>query len=223
MQNATICLEIPSFPSPSPKLLPPLLPFISDLYLSLAIPLVTYWILGLTFHIFDIYGLFQQYRIHTSKEVDKRNRVSRIECLRGVLFNQTLQTIFGVVAEWGNEGDSYISNEYEISVWASRVADARQLAPKLLALLAIDSQKLATHVAISNPTLINTLTGCRSTPTFLSWELRLAQIIYHIIVPLFQFTLAVLISDFWQYFGHRWMHANKFMYSPSPPLLLFPF
>ena len=216
MQNATSCAETSSLPSPSPKPLPPLLPFISDLHLSLAIPLVTYWTLGLTFHAFDIYGYLQQYRIHTPKEIGKRNRVSRFECLRGVLFNQTLQTLFGIIAEWGGEGDFYVCDEYWISVWATRVARTRQLAPKLLRLLAIDFKQLPTRMTISYFTPVSTMTGCRNISAFSSWELHLAQVIYYLVVPIFQFTLAVLISDSWQYFGHRWMHSNKFMYSPSP-------
>ena len=98
MHNATLCVEIPSLPSPSPMPLPTLFPFISDLHLSLALSPVAYWTLCLTFHVFEIYGYFHRYRIHTSKEVDKRNRVSRSECLKGVFFNQTLETLFGIIA-----------------------------------------------------------------------------------------------------------------------------
>jgi len=41
---------------------------------------------------------------------------------------------------------------------------------------------------------------------------RLANYIYWWAIPLFQFLVAIFTIDTWQYFLHRYMHMNKFMY-----------
>lgn len=52
-------------------------------------------------------------------------------------------------------------------------------------------------------------------PAFASWEITAARAIYHIGIPAIQFGLAILIVDTWQYFWHRAMHLNKWLYSKS--------
>ncbi|KAJ6508489.1 sphingosine hydroxylase [Mycena sanguinolenta] len=41
---------------------------------------------------------------------------------------------------------------------------------------------------------------------------RLAYYIYWWAIPIFQFMVAIFIIDTWQYFLHRFMHMNKFLY-----------
>ena len=60
-------------------------------------------------------------------------------------------------------------------------------------------------------------TECSPGPDFTPWEVLVGHTIYHIITPFVQFVFAVLIADSWQYFGHRWMHQNKFMYRTFTP------
>lgn len=50
-------------------------------------------------------------------------------------------------------------------------------------------------------------------PAFASWEILVAKALYWYIVPAFQFWVAVMFVDTWQYFLHRAMHMNKWLYS----------
>jgi sphinganine C4-monooxygenase len=54
-----------------------------------------------------------------------------------------------------------------------------------------------------------------SVPAFAEWELLVAKAIYWVGVPAIQFALAILWVDTWQYFWHRAMHMNKWLYSKS--------
>ena len=49
-------------------------------------------------------------------------------------------------------------------------------------------------------------------PAFMGWELAVAGFIYWYFVPALQFMLAVSIVDTWQYFLHRAMHLNRWLY-----------
>ena len=50
-------------------------------------------------------------------------------------------------------------------------------------------------------------------PTFAVWEMLAAKAIYWVVIPVFQFGLAIIFVDTWQYFLHRAMHMNKWLYS----------
>ena len=213
---ASTCQEFIPFHAYLLKPVPPLLPYISDLHLSLVIPLVTYWALGLFFHWCDISGHFQQYRIHTSAEEKSRNCVSRGECLRGVLLNQSLQTLLGAVAGWTGDGDFHGSEAYDVAKWALRFRQLKGILPNVLVLIAIDVKILDQFLKPSYPwfaAIISPSAECSPGSDFNPLELLVGQTIYHIIIPFVLFVFAVLIADSWQYFGHRWMHQNKFMYS----------
>lgn len=81
--NSTL-LELigPSSPASTPFYFvasrPSLLPGISDRYLSVAIPVVIYWVLGGLFFWLDKmeFPYFEARRIHESAEVERRNRVT---------------------------------------------------------------------------------------------------------------------------------------------------
>ena len=53
----------------------------------------------------------------------------------------------------------------------------------------------------------------KSVPSFAAWEVFAASAIYWYIIPVLQFGLGILIVDTWQYFLHRAMHMNKWLYS----------
>lgn len=72
-----------------------LLPWISDGKFALAAPVIAYWVYSMFFHIVDTYELFEKYRIHPSEEVQQRNKASRLEVLREVLFQHMIQTATG--------------------------------------------------------------------------------------------------------------------------------
>ena len=64
---------------------PPLLSGISDLHLSLLIPVVVHWTTSAVFEICERTGWLQQYRLHTTTDELKKNRVTRLECFLGTL------------------------------------------------------------------------------------------------------------------------------------------
>ncbi|KAH3899188.1 probable Sphingolipid C4-hydroxylase SUR2 [Saccharomycodes ludwigii] len=68
-----------------------------DAIISLVAPVVAYWAYSLYFHIIDMNKLYEQYRIHPSEEVAKRNKVGRLEVFLEVLWQHTIQTVFGLI------------------------------------------------------------------------------------------------------------------------------
>lgn len=78
-----------------------LVPGIPDKILSLIAPLVSYWVLSLTFHVLDTYGenwkWLTPYRIHESAEVRSKNLVTKWQVVKAVIVQQTIQTILGVL------------------------------------------------------------------------------------------------------------------------------
>jgi sphinganine C4-monooxygenase len=50
-------------------------------------------------------------------------------------------------------------------------------------------------------------------PAFAAWELLVAKVVYWLVVPGLQMFGAVVLLDTWEYFIHRLMHVNKWMYT----------
>ena len=220
--------ELPPLPSYQLTPLPSLLPPIPDKLLTLLLPIVAYWGLSMFFHWIDTNDYFPQYRLHTPAEVAKRNRVSRWEVVRDVIIQQVVQTAVGWVLGMTEPDDCFGKEEYDIAVWARRIRVAERAIPGLLAIIGLDTTGLAKNISPSHPMLAGVLmggqyssidlkaTGTRSQPTasgFAGWELNLAWAIYWVLVPILQFGVAILVVDTWQYFLHRAMHMNKWLYS----------
>lgn len=74
----------------------PLLPWISDKYLSLLAPVVAYWGLSFFYYLCDAYDWFARYRIHTPEELTK-NIVSIGEVLKAVFYQHLIQTAAGLI------------------------------------------------------------------------------------------------------------------------------
>ena len=221
--------ELPPLPdyhlSPLPSLLPP----IPDKLLTLLLPIAAYWGFSMFFHWIDIKDYFPQYRLHTPAEVAKRNRVSRWEVIRDVVLQQIIQTAVGWVLGMTEPDDFFGSEQYDVAVWARRIRVAQRAIPGLLALAGLDSTGLAKDLSPKHPLLAGVFLGGKypvlsnidalndpsalGVPQFANWELVLASAIYWVLVPAAQFTIAILVVDTWQYFLHRAMHMNKWMYS----------
>jgi len=202
---------------------PPLISPIPDKYLSLALPIVAYWALSMVFHYIDEFDLFPQYRLHTPAEVLKRNHVSRWEVVRDVVIQQIVQTIVGVGLAM-TEPEHFIGREeYDIAMWAQRLRLAQGYIPTGLGLAGIDTLSLAQKAAPYSSALASTLSGGdytltqvvdgTITPAYAEWELAAAKVMYYVAFPALQLFLAILIVDTWQYFLHRAMHMNKWLYS----------
>jgi len=77
---------------------PQLYSWITDRHLSLAAPIVVYWVLSTAFHILDTLELpyFEARRIHESAETKSKNRATFWQVIRAVVFQQVVQTVFGL-------------------------------------------------------------------------------------------------------------------------------
>lgn len=74
----------------------PLTTYCSDGILALVAPVVAYWSMSLLFHTIDTLRLAEKYRIHPSEEVASKNKASRTEVLKEVLFQHLIQSVTGL-------------------------------------------------------------------------------------------------------------------------------
>ncbi|KAK9246342.1 fatty acid hydroxylase superfamily-domain-containing protein [Lipomyces tetrasporus] len=112
-----------SAPPPSFELLEqePLLPFISDKYLSLILTVVIYWVVSIFFHVIDAFDLLPKYRIHPPEEVSSRNKVTVTEVIRDVLVQQLIQTITGIMLTYYDPPDYVGMEAHDIWVLAHKL------------------------------------------------------------------------------------------------------
>lgn len=227
--NATVAFDLPPLPTYTLSVREPLLPPIPDNVLALMLPIIAYWGLSMVYHFIDVNGYFEQYRLHTPAEVLKRNKVTRWEVVRDVILQQVIQTIAGLAMSYFDAAETVGREEYDVAVWATRLRLLQKAIPPTLALVGVDAVGLAKSVSQnghtmlagalaggSYPDLVQSLildSGAEVVaPAFASWELSVATFIYWYLVPALQFMLAVSILDTWQYFLHRAMHLNRWLY-----------
>lgn len=220
--------DLPSLPSYNLTLLPPLFPPIPDKVSTVLLPIIAYWALSMFFHWIDTKDHFPQYRLHTPAEVAKRNRVSRWEVMRDVVIQQIVQTFVGILLGMTEPDDYMGKEEHDIALWARRIRLAQRFIPGLLSVIGVNASGLATILAGSHRTFAGAVkggqysaftayfneNGTKSTaPGFARWELVIASFVYHYFVPAVQYLIAILVVDTWQYFLHRAMHMNKYLYT----------
>lgn len=228
-QNTTI-LTLPPLPSYTLRPQTPLLSSMSDTMLSLVLPIVAYWLISGFFHIIDTYNLLPQYRLHTPAELLKRNHATQWNVFRDVVLQQVIQTIFGISASYFDPEPVTGMEEYDIAVWATRLRLAQRAIPWVFGLTGLNSAKFGQKFGGSGSMLAGFLSGGNYpqlqqlvelngetvfAPAFASWELQAAKVIYWAVVPAVQLMAAILIMDTWQYFLHRGMHMNHWLYSKS--------
>ncbi|KAK5116440.1 hypothetical protein LTR62_007988 [Meristemomyces frigidus] len=230
MSNTTFAstTTLPPLPTYTIKPLPSLLPYISDAHLALALPILAYWAVSLIFHFIDQWDLFPQYRLHTPAEVLKRNHVSRWDVLRDVVLQQVIQTVFGLGLAFVDPPSVCGKEEYDVAVWAQRIRMVERAVPAVLGFVGVDAVGLAKNMGSAHTMLAAVLSGGQYTdliqtvlsngemvtaPAFANWELLFARTIYHALIPALQFLLAICVVDTWQYFLHRLMHQNKYLYT----------
>jgi sphinganine C4-monooxygenase len=229
MSNATIAASLPPLPTYTLTPLPSIVPGISDQLLALLLPIAAYWILSIGFHILDVYDLGSQYRLHTPAEVLKRNHVTRYEVIKDVILQQIIQTVFGLVIGMTDPAEMTGKQSFEIAVWARRIRAAQRFMPTILAVGGINAVELGKKLAAMHPTTAGLVLGGQyphltqhisganglsdAVPGFALWEIWAAQLIYWALIPALQFAVAVFILDTWQYFLHRAMHMNQWLYT----------
>ena len=232
MLNATSHCDNASFlPSYALKPAPPLLPFLSDVSLSLWLPFIAYWAFSAIFQAIESSSLGSRLDpFNTPTELLMRNRVSKTYALFYILLNFAIQgTIAWALSKLG--GEEFIGREeYDIAVWALRMRTVYTWVPRLLGVVGVDSLKLAANVVDTAPAVAAVLAGGKfQTPLvstestscsgLTSWELSLASNIYYYFIPALQFFLAFNITDIWQYFGHRLLHEWRWLYRTAPKRL----
>ncbi|KAH7335594.1 sphingosine hydroxylase [Rhizoctonia solani] len=99
---------------------PDLLDWISDKHLSLAAPIIAYWILSLLFHAIDTFEppFFERYRLHESEEVKSRNLVSRADVIWAVFLQHIIQTGLGLVFLDESGSESSYNHAAGMRYWA---------------------------------------------------------------------------------------------------------
>jgi sphinganine C4-monooxygenase len=224
--NAT-AYGLPPLPEYALKPLPPLYSWVSDAFITAALPVIGYWIVSLMFHAIDVYDLFPQYRLHTPAEVLKRNHVSRYEVLRDVIFQQVIQVIFSLGLAVFDEAPTTGKADYDVAWYAQKVRLAQRAVPILLSTVGLNPTGLATKLVESQPTLASVVMGGEYSallqaatvageeslvPAFAPWEVATASFVYWFAIPAFQFAAAIVIIDAWEYMLHRAMHMNKWLY-----------
>ena len=227
MANLTALPKTTVFPSYNLRPVPPLVPGCPDGYLLIALPIITYWIWGGLWYWIEHKSYFPQYRIHTSAEVLKRNRVPLSTILRNVATQQFITTVLGIYLT--GEPEQYGREDYDQARWVVRLQSVQAAVPKVFALIGIDAVKMADNLGRSFPgaatflrggdyTLIWNQQPGASEPFGVAsskWEITAAWVLYWYLVPAFQFAVAIFIADSWQYFVHRTMHLNNWLYSSS--------
>jgi sphinganine C4-monooxygenase len=228
MANTSAAYALPPLPDYTLEPLPPLIPWIDDAYLSLALPVVAYWAMSMIFHLVDEFDLFPQYRLHTPAEVLKRNHVSRWDVFRDVVIQQAIQSVVGIGLTLVDPEPTQGKDDYDISVWAQRLRIAQRAIPSVLGFVGIDAAGIAKNIGGQHAMLSGALAGGvypeltqtvmlageqTVAPAFAGWEITAAKVIYHFGIPALQFVIAILIVDTWQYFLHRAMHMNKWLYT----------
>ncbi|KAJ5450781.1 uncharacterized protein N7458_007230 [Penicillium daleae] len=227
--NASVAFDLPPLPTYTLSVREPLLPPIPDNVLALILPIVAYWGMSMVYHYIDVNGYFEEYRLHTPAEVLKRNKVTRWEVVRDVIVQQVIQTIAGFGMSYFDAMETVGREEYDMAVWATRLRLLQKAIPPMLAFVGVDAAGLAKSMSQNGHTMIaGALAGGSYpgvvqslilesgaeviAPAFASWELSVASFIYWYFVPALQFLLAISIVDTWQYFLHRAMHLNRWLY-----------
>jgi sphinganine C4-monooxygenase len=232
MANSTISSELPPLPTYTLRPMPDLLPFISDFWLSLILPHIAYWAVSMFFHVIDVYDLLPQYRLHTPAEISQRNLATRYQVARDVILEQIIQIATSALLSLTEQRPLVGMEEYDLAVWATRVRLAQRALPLILGLLGLNAATISKNMAASHPLIAGALAGGHypfltmeldgvtgtHVPAFATWELLVAKAIYWVVIPCIQLLVAIVVLDAWQYFWHRAMHFNKWMYSESTPI-----
>ncbi|KAK2801337.1 hypothetical protein FQN51_005437 [Onygenales sp. PD_10] len=228
MSNVTGNMDLPPLPAYALTPRPPLITSIPDSLLILILPVIAYWVVSMIFHWIDVNDYFSQYRLHTPAEVLKRNHVTRWDVVRDVVVQQLIQTAFGLMIAYFDDVEYTGKDEYNVMKWATRIRIAQRMIPKFTSILGIDTLGLAGKLS-SHPMLAAALSGGKYpsltqivitasgesiiAPAFANWELNTARALYWYLIPAAQFVFATLFVDTWQYFLHRGMHMNRWLYT----------
>ncbi|THU83860.1 hypothetical protein K435DRAFT_688726 [Dendrothele bispora CBS 962.96] len=182
--NTSVCFsptDAPFYYSSKPVLVEG----IADPILTLAAPIIAYWVSSLLFHFLDISGWkwLDKYRLHDSEEVKKKNLVSRTEVVIAVIFQQVVQTALGYVwLEDRGVNVDHLEKMQDVASWVEPLV-------RFVSGEAGEDKRVKALVLH-----------------------EVAYYMYWWVIPTMQLLMAMFIIDTWQYFLHRFMHVNKWFY-----------
>jgi len=159
---------------------------VPDNILALAAPVVAYWTMSFFFHLLDTsnWAWLDKYRIHESEEVQSRNRATPLQVFWAVVLQHTLQTVLGYL---------WLSTPPDISP-SNCMMEMETVGKTLVHLV---RWTVGTHAG----GYVLERQGADITHWLYWWGIPAAQILF-----------SLFIVDTWQYFLHRWMHQNRFLY-----------
>ena len=216
---------LPVTPAPACTLVSqaPLISGIPDNVLAIILPTIVYAVARGFFHFLDTYQLFSSHRIHPSEDELKRNRVTKRQCLQGVLRYHVMQIATSLLLSYGDSPAMVGDETCQIHRAASVISRIRKLVPMALGILGIDAKRLGIATKDTSTWLARTISGqdmpgymigdnLPQRPSFTSLEVLLAKIVVFFGIPAIQYLVALAVVDTWIYFTHRFCHVNKTLY-----------
>jgi sphinganine C4-monooxygenase len=167
---------------------PALIPGVPDRILALVAPITGYWILSLFFHGLDMSGWqwLNEYRIHAADNVKTRKLATRSEVILAVVVQQAIQTMFGYFMGLIRNAPTRPGS------WRGEMEDVRTVMVRIV--VTVLGSELGKKV----------LQGAEM--------VDLVYFLYWWGIPAAQLFVAMLIADTWEYFVHRFIHMNQFLY-----------
>ncbi|KAG2110323.1 fatty acid hydroxylase superfamily-domain-containing protein [Suillus discolor] len=159
---------------------------IPDTYVALGAPVLAFWLMSLMFYCLDISGWrwLDKYRIHESEEVKSRNLATPWEVARAIIFQNVMQILVGF---------AWLTEPPAISV----------------ARCQSEMEGLGRTLVFVVPGLFGEETGMKILE---QWGPGMTHWLYWWGIPAAQIFLAMFTVDTWQYFIHRLMHTNQYLY-----------
>ncbi|OCF71759.1 C4-hydroxylase [Kwoniella mangroviensis CBS 8886] len=157
---------------------------------NLLCPIVVYWLICTLWHHLDTakYPYFEKRRIHESPEIIARNKVSFSEVIKAVFLQHCIQIVLGWL--WFEDTNVILQTQF----YADHITKMADLAP---------------WVADGTLLVLGRRTGEQ---VLYKYGEKLVAWMYWWGIPLAQMYFAFWVTDTWQYFWHRAMHNNRFLY-----------
>jgi len=161
--------------------------FLPDFWLSILAPVFAYWVWSALFYILDTmqWAWAEKYRLHDSDEAKSRNLVSPSRVLAAVIFQQALQTAGGYY---------WLDPDAPTGEAVDHLGAMAKLLTQLYSMFRGALGDAATRDILDNHGDV------------------ILYSVYWWIDPVARFLFGMFIIDTWQYFLHRAMHTNTFLY-----------
>ncbi|KAL0825370.1 hypothetical protein Bca101_049047 [Brassica carinata] len=176
---------------------------VSDELLGTVAPIVVYWLYS---GIYVALSSLERYRLHSKAEEEEKNLVSKSAVVKGVLLQQVVQAavailLFTILKCYSGSEKNKGKSRSDVIIYES--------ASWILGLALSYHEFLVWFCILFSVTLLKHPLSTQVTGS--DAEADIAQQ-FSLLVLTRQFIIAMIILDTWQYFMHRYMHHNKFLY-----------